>query len=271
MPLSHPTRSGFAPVLLNRTIDDRITILNERSRTRPRCGRGLAQEQHVLEVAGRPAYPPGQQSRHMFLTDRSGTDIRWSVARPKEFERDVVVDRAMHAFWSRGYEATSIQHLVGRMGIQRGSLYDTFGDKRGLFFAAIDRYDRVVTTKLLATLEDEASGKAAIRRFFQLKVEVSLEARRPRGCLVTNSAAELASRDRGTAAKVRAVLGRIEAAFHRAVVRAQKAGEIDPTRNARALARFLTSSAQGLSVMAKASPDRAVLEDIVRVTLAALE
>jgi Tetracyclin repressor-like, C-terminal domain len=80
--------------------------------------------------------------------------------------------------------------------------------------------------------------------------------RRPRGCLVTNSAAELASRDRGTGTRVGAVLAKIEAAFERAVGRAQAAGEIDPKRNARALARFLTSSAQGLSVMARASPDR---------------
>jgi TetR/AcrR family transcriptional regulator, transcriptional repressor for nem operon len=193
------------------------------------------------------------------------------VARPKGFARDVVLDRAMQVFWSRGYEATSIQHLVARMGIQRGSLYDTFGDKRGLFFAAIERYDRVVTAKLLATLDGPGSGKDAIRQFFRLKVDLSVEPGRPRGCLVTNSTAELASRDRGTATRVGAVLAKIEAAFHRAVLRAQKAGEIDPTRNPRALARFLTSSAQGLSVMAKASSDRAVLEDIVKVTLAALD
>jgi TetR/AcrR family transcriptional regulator, transcriptional repressor for nem operon len=206
----------------------------------------------------------------MFLTGRSETDNGCSVARPKEFERDVVLDRAMQVFWSRGYEATSIQHLVDRMGIQRGSLYATFGDKRALFFAAIDHYDRVVTAKLLGVLEDP-SGKEAIRRFFRLKIEAALEPGRPRGCLVTNSAAELGARDRGTATRVGVALTKIEAAFHRAVVRAQKAGEIDPARNARALARFLTSSAQGLSVMAKASPDRAVLGDIVKVTLAALD
>ena len=193
------------------------------------------------------------------------------MARPKEFDLDVVLDRAMQVFWSRGYEATSIRHLVARMGIQRGSLYATFGDKRALFFAAIDHYDRVVTERLLATLEEGGSGKEAIRRFFQLKVELSLEPGRPRGCLVTNSTAELASRDRGTARRVGAVLAKIEAAFRRAVVRAQKAGEISPARNPRALARFLTSSAQGLSVMAKTSPERTVLEDIVTVILATLE
>lgn len=189
------------------------------------------------------------------------------MPRPPEFEREVVLDRAMRAFWSRGYEATSIQHLVERTGIQRGSLYGAFGDKRGLFLATIEYYDRVMTAKLLATLDAPGSGLGAIRRFFRLKVDAAQERSRPRGCLVTNSATELASRDRRTASRIGATLGRIEAAFHRAVIRGQQAGEIDPERDARALARFLTSSAQGLSVMAKASPERAPLEDIVKVTL----
>ena len=193
------------------------------------------------------------------------------MARPREFECDVVLDRAMKLFWSRGYAATSIRHLVERMDIQRGSLYGAFGDKRALFFAAIERYDRVMTSRLLATLDAPGSGLEAIRRFFRLRVEAAQERGRPRGCLVTNSAAELGSRDRATASRIGATLGRIEAAFHRAVVRAQQAGEIDPARDARALARFLTSSAQGLSVMAKASPDRATLDDIVRITLEAVD
>ena len=84
---------------------------------------------------------------------------------------------------------------------------------------------------------------------------------------MTNSATELGARDRGAASRVGAVLRKIEAAFCRTLVRAQEAGEIDSTEDPRALARYLTSSAQGLSVMAKTFPERAVLEDIVRVIL----
>jgi TetR/AcrR family transcriptional repressor of nem operon len=193
------------------------------------------------------------------------------MARPREFEHEAVLDRAMRIFWSRGYEATSVQDLVDHMGIQRGSLYATFGDKRALFLAAIDRYDRVVTAKLLAALDEPASGAEAIRRFFELKIEWAVAANRPRGCLVTNSATELASRDRRTANQVGAVLTKIEAAFQRAVVRAQEAGEIDRRRDPRALARFLTSSAQGLSVMAKTFPERTMLEDVVEVILTVLK
>ncbi len=179
------------------------------------------------------------------------------MGRPREFEHDEVLDRAMQVFSSRGYEATAIEQLVARMGIQRGSLYATFGDKRALFFAAIERSDRVVTSRLVASLDQTASGRAAIERFFRLKVEFATAPGRPRGCLMTNSAAELASRDGAAGHRVGAVLTKIEAAFHRAVVRGQRAGEIDRRRNVRALARFLTCGAQGLSVMAKTFPDRA--------------
>ena len=193
------------------------------------------------------------------------------MPRHKEFDREAALDRAMGAFWTKGYAATSVEDLVAHMGIQRGSLYATFGDKRSLFLSALDRYQRVVTRELFDALEAPGSGLEAIRRFFRLRVEGSLDRSRPPGCLVTNSAVELARRDRGAAAKVGGSLAKLEAAFLRALERARAQGELAATRDVRALARFLTSSAQGLSVMAKAVPERAVLEDVVAVVLAALE
>ncbi len=192
------------------------------------------------------------------------------MPRQKEFDREAALDGAMAAFWTKGYTATSIEDLVTRMGIQRGSLYATFGDKRSLFLSALGRYQRVVTRELLAALEAPGSGLAAIRRFFRIRVEGSLDRRRPPGCLVTNSAVELSPRDRGAAARVGGSLATLEAAFLRALERARAQGELAATRDLQALARFLTSSAQGLSVMAKARPERAVLEDVVEVVLAAL-
>jgi TetR/AcrR family transcriptional repressor of nem operon len=193
------------------------------------------------------------------------------MPRQKEFDREGALDRAMSAFWTKGYAATSIEDLVAHMGIQRGSLYATFGDKRSLFLSALDRYQRVVTRELFEALEAPGSGLEAIRRFFRLRVEGSLDRGRPAGCLVTNSAVELSRRDRGAAAKVGGSLAGLEAAFRRALERAAARGELAATRDVRALARFLTSSAQGLSVMAKAFPERAVLEDVVSVVLSALE
>jgi len=193
------------------------------------------------------------------------------MPRQKEFDREAALDRAMSAFWTKGYAATSVEDLVSRMGVQRGSLYATFGDKRTLFLSALDRYQRVVTRELLDALETSGSGLEAIRRFFRLRLEGSLDRSRPPGCLVTNSAVELTRRDRGAAAKVGGSLARLEGAFLRALERARAQGELAATQDIRALARFLTSSAQGLSVMAKAFPERVVLEDVVKVVLTALE
>ena len=193
------------------------------------------------------------------------------MARPREFDRDAVLDRAMGAFWTKGYAATSVEDLLAQMGIQRGSLYATFGDKRSLFLHALERYQRVVSRELLATLDAPDSGLAAIRQFFRLRIERALDRTRPPGCLVTNSAVELPGRDRDAAARVGASLAGLEAAFLRALRRARARGELPRDRDLRALARFLTSSAQGISVMAKTFPERRVLEDVVRVAMVALD
>ena len=143
-----------------------------------------------------------------------------AMARQREFDREAALDRAMTAFWSKGYAATSIEDSAARMGIQRGSLYGTFGDKRTLFLTALDRYQRVVARELVEALDAPGSGIAAIRQFFRLRVEGSLDRRRPPGCLVTNSAVELSGCYCGAAAKVDGSLARIEAAFLRARARA---------------------------------------------------
>lgn len=193
------------------------------------------------------------------------------MARPREFELEEVLDKAVATFWSKGYEATSIQDLVESMGIHRGSLYTAFGDKQHLFLTVLDRYRKVVVRKLLDILASEASPKAAIRRFFATVIEHVITGGPLRGCLITNSAVERGLSDPQTARKVSACLTQIEDGFYETLGRAQSAGEIDKRRDLRALARYLTSSLQGLLVIGKIRSDRSALEDVVEVTLQALE
>jgi len=193
------------------------------------------------------------------------------MGRHKEFDREVVLDRALETFWSQGYEATSIQDLVERMGINRASLYGTFGDKQALFLAALERYEHVVSRKLLDVLDGPGSGKEAIRTFFLTKICYATARDRPKGCLMTNSAVERSGHDPQTAARVAAGLSRVEEAFYRALVRARRAGEIDERHDLRALARFLMTCAQGLTVVSKVCPDPLLLRQVVHVTLAALD
>src|SRR5213075_2124987 len=104
------------------------------------------------------------------------------MARHKEFDRDEALQKAMEVFWSRGYEAASIQELVEHMGINRQSLYDTFGDKHALYLKALDRYREVESRKLFELLGRGGSVKKAFRQLFSGVVEGSLGAGERRGC-----------------------------------------------------------------------------------------
>jgi TetR/AcrR family transcriptional regulator, transcriptional repressor for nem operon len=196
------------------------------------------------------------------------------MARPREFDRVRVLDLAVEVFWQRGYEGTSIQDLVDRMGIHRGSLYCAFGGKHQLFLAALDRYEEVFHSKILERLaEGSQRGKArrAIRQVFEDVVGRCASHAGRKGCMMTNSAVELAPHDRDTAARVSANHSRLEEAFCTAVRTAQADNEISRRYDARALARFLASSLQGLRVTGMSCPDGTVLRDAARVTLSALD
>lgn len=193
------------------------------------------------------------------------------MARHKEFDRDEALHKAMEVFWSRGYEAASVGELVRHMGINRQSLYDTFGDKQALYLQALDRYREVEGRKMFELLGRPGSVKKALRQLFEGVVAGSLCGVERRGCFVGNAMSERAGRCPETAARACGQLAAAEAAFYRALLRGKRAGEIEGGRDLRAVARFLFSSLQGLQLMAKATRDRKTLQDVVKVTLSVLD
>lgn len=174
----------------------------------------------------------------------------------------------MHLFWRKGYGATSMRDLLDAMGIGRGSFYDTFGDKHALFLAALDRFEEARTSWMDETLAN--SGLDGIEEVFRRSIDglVGFEPRR--GCLLANTAVELAPHDAEAAARISRYVRRTEEAFMGALVRAGEAGDIPEDRDPRALARFLVSNLHGLRVLARAGTDRRTLEDAARVALRAL-
>jgi TetR/AcrR family transcriptional repressor of nem operon len=195
---------------------------------------------------------------------------RIEVARTKEFEPDRALDSAMDLFWRQGYEATSVHDLLAEMGIGRGSMYDTFGDKRALFLAALDRFEETRVSRADGILASSASAVEGIRRLFETTIEglVSYEPRR--GCLLANTAVELAPHDEEVAGRISRYVRRTEDAFERALVRGRAAGEVPANKDPKALARFLVSTLHGVRVLARAGVDRAVLDDSVRTALEVL-
>ena len=190
------------------------------------------------------------------------------MPRTKDFKPDEALDAAMHLFWSKGYGATSMRDLLDGMGIGRGSFYDTFGGKHTLFLAALDRFEGVRTSWIDEVLEN--SGLDGIEEVFRRTVDglVSFEPRR--GCLMANSAVELAPHDPEVAEKISRYVSRTEEAFEGALFRAREAGEIPPDSDPKALARFLVNNLHGLRVLARAGAERGMLEDTVWIVLEAL-
>ena len=193
------------------------------------------------------------------------------MARTKEFDKQKVLTKAMYAFLRYGYEGTSMQTLVSTMGINRGSLYDTFGDKRSLFLAAIAHYEATIVKDTIACLmQPEADKQTIISLFRGLVVDMAKE-ENCYGCLMTNSAVELCPHDAEAKIKIDTYLKQIARAFNRVLKQALAKGEIKGDSDLDAIAHYLTSSWQGLRVMGKVNRDPQTLNKIVDVILSVLD
>ncbi|MEV7289080.1 TetR family transcriptional regulator [Streptomyces sp. NPDC093252] len=194
------------------------------------------------------------------------------MARTKEFDPDAALQSALELFWRKGYEATSMADLVEHLGIGRASLYATYGNKRDLYLKALDRYSEARAPGLTRELSRPGPALPAVRALVRRFAEESAdEAYRPRGCLVTNTAAELAPHDPGAARRVELSWGHTETLLHAALLRAQAQGELAGDRDPRALARMLLVLMQGLRVVGKASDDPARVRDAAEQALALLD
>jgi TetR/AcrR family transcriptional repressor of nem operon len=192
-----------------------------------------------------------------------------AMVRTKQFDRHAALDEAMQVFWERGYHATSIQDLVDRLGVNRQSLYDTFGGKDQLFLAALERYREIQATPVRRLLEREGPALEVLREFLHAFVE-NLLSGDFKGCFVANTIAELAGHDPAVTQACAANVRQLEGALSGLLVRAQQAGEIPADSSPLQLGRFLMNTMHGLAVTAKATRDKKVLNDIVEVALAAV-
>jgi TetR/AcrR family transcriptional repressor of nem operon len=213
---------------------------------------------------------PATGSSGLFLSGRYV--ILGRMARPRRFDPDEVIDRSMREFWERGYRDTSVDDLVEATGVRPGSLYNAFpGGKRGLFLRALDRYSKLVVPQKLGALEDPGAGLAELRGYFDGLVE-DLATREGRmGCLMVNSAIELAAEDSEVGAIVRNHMQRLERNAERALRNAQRRNEVGEHVDPRAKATQLMATGMGLMVVGKTGPDRKVLETIVEAAFAGLD
>jgi TetR/AcrR family transcriptional repressor of nem operon len=193
------------------------------------------------------------------------------MARPKEFDEEQALAAALEVFWEKGYEAASVQDLTERMGIQKASLYNTFGDKHALFVRALSAYSTETLDWYREQLERPGPLRVTLATMFREMNEGCEDDEDCRGCLCVNSAVELAPHDPAIAALLQRHNQAQEDLFRRALERAQASGEIPAALDAVATARYLLNVIAGLGVARKGGPSQKRLDDIVRISLSILD
>lgn len=193
------------------------------------------------------------------------------MPRPKEFNPDDAIEKAMQVFWYKGYEATSMEDLLSAMDLNRGSLYDTFGDKRQLFLKVIDRYCHGFVGEKFSLLDQPGPALPTLRRFIHGMIEGGLADPQRRGCLIANTVMELAAHEQDIAGKVCLAMKMGEDAFFKILTRAKEQGELAKDKDPRALARFLTTMMQGTIMSIKAGASADVVKQTAETALSILD
>ncbi|WP_219837218.1 TetR/AcrR family transcriptional regulator [Paenibacillus sp. R14(2021)] len=191
------------------------------------------------------------------------------MARTKEFDQDAVLLKAMRLFWHQGYEKTSMQELVTHMGIHKGSMYDTFGDKRSLYIKTLKRYSEMLEESQQRRMANTKSAAEAIRSLFDNAIRHRDE--NPEGCFMVNTAVELANHDAEARDWVQHDWARTEQLILDLIVEGQQSGEIPMTLHAERLAAFLNNALIGLRVMVKTTMDKAKLNQIIDMNMSVLK
>lgn len=193
------------------------------------------------------------------------------MPRHAEYDRDTVIAEATAVFWERGYTQTSIGDLVSATGLQPGSLYAAFGNKKGLFLEVIDQYNRDFIGKIRRLRMDSSPALPKIRKLLQQIVDEAAEGKAENGCLTVNALLEMSQHDADIADRLHAYNAKLRKAFAWLVKDAQSEGDVVAGQDPNELAAFVMNNIWGMRVMCKSRPDRASLEAIVTGVLAALQ
>jgi G3E family GTPase/AcrR family transcriptional regulator len=249
-----------SPADLDRTVASSIAAANDACGTTSAASPGTP--------AFRPAYP--KPTHRISAPDGFGLMVSergrlGGMARPREFDEGRAVEAAMRAFWDGGYEGTSTQELCEVTGLNRSSIYNTFTSKHELFTLALRRYTETVTGAQVELLEGEGAVREKVRTLLGQVIDDECGDRL--GCLVVNTAVELARHDAEVAEQLRLDYGRRIDALRGAIDVGRGRGEISADTDSVVLAHFVAAQVSGLRLAARAGADRVALEGIAATAL----
>jgi TetR/AcrR family transcriptional repressor of nem operon len=184
------------------------------------------------------------------------TPVQLPRGRPRSFDTEAAVERAMGVFWSRGYHATALPDLLRATKLSRGSLYAAFGDKHSLFLRALDRYVANALTRMDIELDPRREPVDGLRAYLAGYVDRTSGANGRRGCLLVATAMELAGHDAEVDRRIGSFFKAMEARVADALSRAKAAGKLADGVEPSSAARILVCFVEGLRVVGKTAPTR---------------
>lgn len=193
------------------------------------------------------------------------------MARKKNFDEVEVLHKALHLFWRQGYNATSIQDLVDELGVNRASLYDTWGDKHKLYLAALKLYRQSASSRLLEDIRSDMPARQVIESFLMRIVNDVMLDQEKKGCFLVNATTELANLDSEINHMVDENRKTIVEVLAEIIKEGQEKGEFKSQKSPQALARFIFNSLNGLRVMGKGDVPFNEMKEVVDITLSALD
>ena len=191
--------------------------------------------------------------------------------RPRSFDTEAAVERAMGVFWSRGYHRTALPDLLSATKLSRGSLYAAFGGKHALFLRALDRYIDDALTRLDTELDPRKNALTGLRACLAGYVDRTSGVKGRRGCLVVATAMELAAHDTAVEQRIQRFFKTMETRLTAALTRAQAEGALADGVEPTSAARLLLCLVEGMRVVGKTSPDRGVSQAVVKTLIDRLE
>jgi AcrR family transcriptional regulator len=183
--------------------------------------------------------------------------------RPRAYDADTALARAVDAFWDAGFAATSLDDLSQATGMNRPSLYAAFGDKRELYQKALDRYRERAREAFKEAFADDEPLRSALRRVYDTAIAIYLSgARGARGCFIIGTAVTQAVTDVQARAALADTLVEIDEAFARRIRSAQRGGELPGEANPVMLGKLAAAALYSLAIRARAGASRTELEAV---------
>ncbi len=193
------------------------------------------------------------------------------MPRKKLFDKEKILQKAMLLFWEKGYHNTSMQDLVDRLGINRASLYDTYGGKEKIFISALEEYLRNGREKMEQTIETNPGVEKTFKLLFESIIENDYNDPSHKGCLVANSTTELST----SYPEINTIITKhnkfIEDSLYKILLQGVQSGEIDENKDLKSVARLMYMVVTGLRVLGKTKPEKEETLAAVNVLLSILK